>query len=217
MKKLLIVSCLLLLAVSTSALLSAGVAQAAVATPDARAAEMLKRYEMRIKDVTAKKDKELKALSSETLAQIAALKKEQAEKLKAAGDAKQRQAINKDYAERINKLKAGQGVKTKIINDASTKEARSLQGDLNAVKKQIAVEKKARERDALKIKQEKAKKAVKPLSTADLKKADQAREAEMKQKLAASKAKREAEQAAWAKRHPAGSIILDGGAENAAK
>jgi hypothetical protein len=210
MKKLLIISCLLLLS-------SVSMVSAAVVTPETRAAEMLKRYEARMKEVTVKKDKELKGLSAETAAQITALKKEQAEKVKATKDPKQIQAINKDYAARINKLKAQQGIKTKSLNDNSSKETKSLQADLNAVKKQIAVEKKARERDTLKIKQEKAKKAVKPLSTADLKKADEAREAEMKQKLAASRAKRAAEQAAWAKRHPAGSIILDGGAENAAK
>jgi|GEM_PF-2062353 DNA polymerase III alpha subunit (gram-positive type) len=184
--------------------------EAASLSPEASASEMLKNYQTRIKNKETDKANELRSLASSVNAQTAVINKEQLEKLKTTKDAKQIAEIKKFYADKVNKLKEQQGVQTKQINDRMNKELNELRAELKAVQAQQQAERKSRERDALKLKQEKAKRLKAVPSSAELKKMEKATELEEEKKLKAAKAKRALEQAAWQKRYQGKEqVILD--------
>ena len=184
--------------------------EAASLSPEASASEMLKNYQTRIKNKETDKANELRSLASSVNAQTAVINKEQLEKLKTTKDAKQIAEIKKFYADKVNKLKEQQGVQTKQINDRMNKELNELRAELKDVQAQQQAERKSRERDALKLKQEKAKRLKAVPSSAELKKMEKATELEEEKKLKAAKAKRALEQAAWQKRYQGKEqVILD--------
>jgi hypothetical protein len=190
---------------------------AATLTPEASANESIKKAQARIKTKETERANALQAVVNEVSAQIAALNKEQAERLKGLKDAAQIAAIRKSYAEQIAKLKSQQGVRTKQINDSSNKTLIEMRAEVTALQKQQVAERKSRERDALKARQEQAKKLKKAPSAAELEKARAAEELAAEKQLKATASKRAAEQAAWQKRDQGGKrVILDlsGGSAN---